>query len=87
MLLFGSFGGIKKQVFAQRDRLRKNGFTEYIFVANKDCCEICDSLNGEHFLLSKLKIGVNAPPMHNGCTCSIAAYENEEEYNAWLSRF
>lgn len=28
--------------------------------------------------------GKNAPPMHPNCRCSIAAYEDSEEYEAWL---
>lgn len=75
---------INKQIFAQRDNIRKNGFTEYEFIANRDCCEICAELNGKHFSISELQIGVNAPPMHEGCKCSIAAYEDSAEYEAWL---
>lgn len=35
-------------------------------------CETCKKLNGKKFLLSKIKIGVNAPPIHDGCRCCIA---------------
>lgn len=28
--------------------------------------------------------GKNAPSMHPNCRCSIAAYEDSEEYEAWL---
>lgn len=68
--------GISKQILAQRDSIKSNGFKEYEFIANSDCCEICAALNGKHFRLSALKIGVNAPPMHEGCSCSICAYED-----------
>lgn len=81
-----SIEGISKQILAQRDSIKKNGFKEYEFIANSDCCEICAALNGNHFRLSALKIGVNAPPMHEGCSCSICAYEDEEAYNEWLSK-
>lgn len=76
-----------KQILAQRDSMRRNGFKEYEFIANKNCCEICAALNGKHFHISKLKIGLNAPPMHAGCRCSIAAYENSADYEAWLNKF
>lgn len=80
-----SIDGISQQILKARDNMLKNGAEEYIFVANRDCCAICATLNGKHFPISKLKIGVNAPPMHDGCRCSIAAYEDEAEYEAWLN--
>ena len=79
-----SIEGISKQILAQRDSILKNGFTEYIFIANSGCCESCSKLNNKHFPVSELKIGVNAPPMHDKCRCSIAAWEDDEEYEAWL---
>lgn len=82
-----SIEGISKQILEQRDSFRKNGFKHYIFIANSGCCEACANLNGKHFPVSKLKIGVNAPPMHEGCSCSIAAYEDRAEYEAWLNKF
>lgn len=81
-----SIEGIIKQILAQRDKMIKDGCKEYVFIANSDCCEICAKLNDKHFLLSELKIGVNAPPMHEGCSCSIAAYSDDAEYEAWLNR-
>ena len=74
-----------KQILAQRDSMKRNGFEEYEYLANSGCCEICGKLNGKHFLVSELKIGVNAPPMHDGCSCSIAAYSDRKEYDDWLN--
>lgn len=79
-----SIEGISKQILAQRDSLRRNGCKEYEVIANKNCCEVCAKLNGKHFSLSALKIGVNAPPMHEGCSCSICAYSDRAAYEAWL---
>ena len=79
-----SIEGISKQILAQRDSLRRNGYTEYKVLANSDCCNICAKLHEKHFPLSALKIGVNAPPMHEGCRCSICAYMDRAEYEAWL---
>lgn len=79
-----SIEGISKQILSARDNMLRNGFAEYEFIANSDCCSICARLNGRHFPISKLKIGVNAPPMHEGCRCSVAAYEDDAEYEAWL---
>lgn len=80
-----SIEGISKQILSQRDSFIRNGFKKYEFIANSDCCPTCAALNGKHFPVSKLKIGVNAPPMHEGCRCSIAAYEDEAEYEKWLN--
>ena len=76
---------ISKQTIAQRDNIKKNGFKEYEYIANSDCCPTCAALNGKHFEVSKMKIGVNAPPMHDGCRCSIAAWEDDDEYEKWLN--
>lgn len=74
----------EQQILALRDSMKRNGFNEYEYIANSNCCEICAKLNGKHFLVSELKIGVNAPPMHDGCSCSIAAYSDRKEYEDWL---
>ena len=63
------------QILAARNSMIANGFKKYEFIANRNCCEICAKLDGKHFLVSSLKIGINAPPMHEGCSCSIAAYK------------
>lgn len=78
-----SIEGISKQTLEQRDSIIKNGFKEYEFIANRDCCEKCAQLNGKHFPVKALKIGENAPPMHEGCRCSIAAYLDRREYDEW----
>lgn len=75
------------QILAQRDSFKRNGFKEYTFIANRECCSVCGELNGKHFPVSQLKIGVNAPPMHEGCRCSIAAYSDRSEYEKWLNSF
>lgn len=82
-----SIEGISIAIRKQRDSIRRNGFKGFTFIANRDCCPVCAALNGKHFMLSDFKVGVNAPPMHEGCKCSIAAYEDDAEYQAWISRF
>ena len=73
-----------KQILNLRDNIRKNGFDEYEYIANRNCCKSCAELNGKHFPLSEFKIGVNAPPMHKGCNCSIMAYSDRSDYEAQL---
>lgn len=73
------------QTDAQKQSFIRNGFEEYEFIVNTGCCDICAGLNGKHFKVSKMMPGENAPPMHPHCRCSVAAYEDSEEYNAWLN--
>ena len=72
------------QTEAQRQSFERNGFTEYTFIALADCCDICAAINGKHFKVKDMMPGENAPPIHPHCRCSISAYEDTEEYEAWL---
>lgn len=72
------------QTDAQKQSFERNGFDEYMFITNGGCCDICAGLDGKHFKVSKMMPGLNAPPMHPHCRCSVAAYEDSEEYEAWL---
>ena len=73
------------QTEAQKQSFEKNGFTEYEFIANSNCCDICKSLDGKHFKVAKMMPGENAAPMHPHCRCSVAAYEDSKEYEEWLN--
>ena len=79
-----SVEGISEQILAAKENMVRNGFKEYEFIANRGCCAACAALNGKHFPISKLKIGVNAPPMHDGCSCSIASYVDRRELDEIL---
>lgn len=72
------------QTEAQKESFLRNGFEEYEFIANGDCCDICASLDGKHFKVEKMMPGENAPPIHPNCRCSTAAWMDDEEYEAWL---
>ena len=80
-----SIEGLSKSTIEQKNDIIKNGFTKYTFIANRGCCEKCAALNGKHFPISKLEIGVNAPPMHDECRCAISPYEDDADYEAWLN--
>ena len=73
------------QTEAQKQSFIKNGFSEYEFIANSDCCGICKALDGKPFKVSKMMPGENAAPIHPHCRCSVAAYEDSKEYEEWLS--
>ena len=72
------------QIEAQKQSFERNGFDEYTFLALGDACSVCRALDGKHFKVKKMMSGTNAPPMHPRCRCSVAAYEDSEDYVAWL---
>lgn len=72
------------QTEAQKQSFERNGFEEYTFLALGDACPICKALDEKHFKVAKMMPGMNAPPMHPRCRCSVAAYEDSEDYEAWL---
>lgn len=77
------------QTEAQKQSFQRNGFDMYEFICNEHAtkhgtCDICRGLNGKHFKVKDMMPGENAPPMHPHCRCSTAAWEDDEEYEAWL---
>ncbi len=72
------------QTEAQRQSFLTNGFEEYTFHVNRGCCSACADLDGKHFKIKDMMPGKNAPPMHPNCRCSVSAYEDDAEYEAWL---
>ena len=76
---------ITEQILLQKANLQKNGFKRYTINSCKDACEVCKSFGGKNFLLSRMVVGKNAPPFHDGCKCSISAYEDRNAYEKWLA--
>lgn len=72
------------QTEAQRQSFLANGFEMYTFHVNHGCCAVCSDLDGKHFKIKDMMPGKNAPPMHPNCRCSVSAYEDDTEYEAWL---
>lgn len=77
------------QTEAQKQSFIRNGFTMYTFHCNDNpsrhgTCSWCRSLDGKHFKVEDMMPGENAPPLHPHCRCSTSAYEDDEEYEAWL---
>jgi len=72
------------QTEAQKQSFKRNGFEYFEFITNSGCCPICAALNGKHYKVDKMQVGLNAPPMHPHCRCSTAAWEDDAEYEAWL---
>ena len=72
------------QTEAQKQSFIKNDFEEYTFLANRNCCDICQSLDGKHFKVTDMMPGKNASPMHPRCRCSTAAYSDRKDFEKWL---
>ena len=72
------------QTEAQKQSFLANGFEMYTFHVNHGCCSACSDLDGKHFKIKDMMPGKNAPPMHPNCRCSVSAYEDDTEYEAWL---
>ena len=72
------------QTEAQKQSFKRNGFTLYEFIANSGCCDICQEKDGKHFKVENMMPGENAAPMHPNCRCSVAPWEDDAEYEAWL---
>lgn len=68
----------RAQSIAARESFEDAGIDKYIWIAEQDACEDCESLNGQVFELGKFGIGLNAVPKHPNCRCSIAAYVDDE---------
>jgi SPP1 gp7 family putative phage head morphogenesis protein len=76
---------IKSIISTQKNFLR-NGFNKYEYIGNHDSCPMCKKLDGQVFELSELKIGVNAPPMHKKCRCSIAPHLDRDTWDRELGK-
>lgn len=72
------------QTDAQQKSFERMDFDEYTFHANSGCCDECQALDGKHFKVKDMMPGKNAPPIHPFCRCSTSAYEDSDEYEAWL---
>lgn len=77
------------QTEAQKQSFVRNGFDEYVYVActKGDVCPICKGLDDKHFKVDDMMPGENAPPMHPGCHCSVAAYMDDELYEEWINSY
>lgn len=55
------------------DRYNEAGINKYKYLAEIDerNCDICQKLDGQEFNLKDAEVGINFPPMHPGCRCTI----------------
>lgn len=66
---------------ATYDKFQEAGIEKYQFLATNDdrACEEDKELDGKVFLISEAQVGVNFPPIHPNCRCSILAVTEEVE--------
>lgn len=74
------------QTAVQKESFERNGYKEYMFITsgNDNVCPDCEALHGQHFKVSEMQPGDNAPPMHPRCHCSVAAYMDSDKYKRWI---
>ncbi len=56
-----------------KDLYKDNGIDKVRFLAalSERTCPICEGLNGQVFDLNELQVGINQPPLHSNCRCSM----------------
>jgi len=48
---------------------------QFLATLDMDTCSTCGALDGNFFESVNAKIGVNLPPMHEGCRCDTVSYD------------
>ena len=51
------------QTEAQKQSFERNGFSSYEYIANSNCCDVCQGLNGKHDAWGKCPSHASALPM------------------------
>lgn len=66
---------------SQREAFKELDVEEFEIVATLDShtSNICRSMDGKHFPMSKWEVGVNAPPFHVYCRSTTVPYFDDEE--------
>ena len=57
---------------------QESGYKKYIWIAEPTACKICIPHHLKVFDIEDAIIGIDAPPMHPFCRCSIAAYFGDD---------
>lgn len=65
---------------AKNDGYKECGIDEYEIICTLDSltCSKCGAKDKEHYPISEMEIGVNAPPFHPNCRCTTAPYSGLE---------
>lgn len=65
---------------ATQDCMKELDVEEYEILGTLDgaTCATCGGLDGKHYLLKDVVIGINSPPFHPRCRCTTIPYFNDE---------
>ena len=75
------------QTAAQKAEFEENDVTMYEFMANRNCCDACQALDGKHFQVADMEPGLNAAPLHPHCRCAAAPLTDAEaEEEQWTNK-
>lgn len=66
------------QVEAAVDSYAEMGFEQYIWIAEPTACNVCIPHHHKIFDIETAIIGIDLPPMHPFCRCSVAAYRERD---------
>lgn len=69
-----------KYIDNELEELKRTGETHYQFLAALDdrTCSVCGRLDLRRFPIAEAKRGVNLPPMHDGCRCTVTGVPDPE---------
>lgn len=77
---------VRTELSRVQNEARKNGYvnaglTHYKFLSAQDerVCDDDDELDGQVFSFDEAEVGVNFPPMHPNCRCTIVPILSKEE--------
>lgn len=71
------------QIEVQKYTYEEGEVKRYGYLAEDSACSICKSVEkGSPYLVSKMEVGYNAPPMHPNCRCSTYPVAEREELEA-----
>lgn len=79
-------------VYAERQGMKeayiKHDAERYRYIATLDTltCSVCGSLDGNTFELAKAQVGVNYPPIHKWCRCTVIPVFDDFDSNSRVAR-
>lgn len=76
------------RLFAERTaQLAEKDFEYYrVSPCSENSCPICKKATMHPVKFRDRKVGINFPPLHDGCTCSITI-EEPTDWNAWIDNY
>ena len=60
-------------------------FEKFYDASDENCCEYCKSMSKKIFRFKDRKVGVNFPPLHDGCRCTYDIIVPDEQ--EWIEGY